>query len=152
MTEKDLKKLNRKQLLELLLDQIRRGDALESKLHETELKLLDRSLIQNEAGSIAEEAMRLNGVFEAAQAACNDYIENIKKLSDDQSALAAKQEEETRRRVEAMVAEAEQRCAEREAQAELKIKEASQQLEKLYVQKKLLDDIFKDFAEKHVNE
>lgn len=81
MTEQDLKKLNRKQLLELLLKQTERADRLEEQLREAEEKLENRILLEKEAGSIAEAALKLNGVFEAAEAAAAQYLENIKELS-----------------------------------------------------------------------
>lgn len=82
MTEKELKKLNRKQLLELLLVQTDRADRLEEQLAHMERRLSDRAIAQTEAGSIAEAALRLNGVFEAAEAAAAQYLENIRRLSE----------------------------------------------------------------------
>jgi len=81
LTEKELKKLNRKQLLELLLMQTDRADQLERKLAQLEKRLSDRNIAEMEAGSIAEAALKLNGVFEAAEAAAAQYLENIRRLS-----------------------------------------------------------------------
>lgn len=86
MTDKDLKKLSRKQLLELLLTQTERADQLEQELAILRAKLEDRTVGMSESGSIAEAALRLNGVFEAAQAAADQYLENIKRLHDEQVA------------------------------------------------------------------
>lgn len=82
MKKNELQKLNRKQLLELLLKQTQRADELESQLEETEKKLQERLLKESQAGSIAEAALKLNCVFEAAQAAADQYLENIKRLHD----------------------------------------------------------------------
>lgn len=81
MTEKEFKKLNRKQLLELLLRQTERVEALEQELNETKQKLEDRKIMEMEAGSIAEAALRLSGIFEAAEAAAAQYVDNIRMLS-----------------------------------------------------------------------
>ena len=81
MTEKELKKLNRKQLLELLLIQTSRADALESELDSMRQELAKQEIIKTEAGSIAEAALKLNGVFEAAEAAAAQYLVNIKRLN-----------------------------------------------------------------------
>lgn len=86
MTEKDLRKLNRKQLLELLLKQTERADALQEQLQAAETKLRERTRIKAEAGSIAEAALKLNGVFEAAEKAAAQYIENVKESGDRQPA------------------------------------------------------------------
>lgn len=87
MTEKELKKLNRKQLLELLLIQTNRADELEKRLSEMQKALNDREITLSEAGSIAEAALKLNGIFEAADAAAKQYLDNIKRL---ESALSAR--------------------------------------------------------------
>ena len=78
MTEKDLKKLNRKQLLELLLQQTERAELLEAELEETKQKLNNRLIKEKEAGSIAAAALQLSGIFEAAQTAADLYLESIK--------------------------------------------------------------------------
>jgi len=82
VTEKDLKKLSRKQLLELLLEQTRRADMLEKQLKAAEARLKERIILESEAGSIAEAALKLNGVLEAAQAAADQYLESIKYIAD----------------------------------------------------------------------
>lgn len=87
MTEKELRKLNRKQLLELLLIQTNRADELEKRLSEMQSALNDREIALSEAGSIAEAALKLNGIFEAADAAAKQYLDNIKRL---ESALSTR--------------------------------------------------------------
>ena len=82
MDTKDLKKLNRKQLLELLLEQTKRVEELEELLRIAQDKMNERILAETEAGSIAEAALRLNGVFEAAQAAADQYVANVKRMTD----------------------------------------------------------------------
>lgn len=69
MTEKELKKLNCYQLLELLILQTERADKLQEKLQEAEQALQDRALELSRLGSIAEASLQLGGVFRAAQEA-----------------------------------------------------------------------------------
>lgn len=83
MTEKDLKKLNRYQLLELLIIQTERADKLQLKLEETEKQLNEKELKMTSLGSIAEASLQLGGVFQAAQAAADLYIEAAKKKADE---------------------------------------------------------------------
>lgn len=66
MTDNDLKKLNRTELLELLVEQSKRIYQLQAQLDEANRKLADRQLEIDKAGSIAEASLRLNGVFQAA--------------------------------------------------------------------------------------
>ena len=88
MTENELKKLSRKQLLELLLKQAERVEELEAEVESLQARLDDKTVGVNEAGSIAEAALKLNGVFAAAQAAADQYLENIKRLHDGEMAKA----------------------------------------------------------------
>ena len=83
MTEKELHKLKRGELLEMMLAQSREIDTLRAKVRELEVKLADREIRIQESGSIAEAALRLNGIFEAAQAAADQYLENVKNQSQD---------------------------------------------------------------------
>lgn len=78
MTEKEIRRLSRADLLELLIDQTREMNELRARLEAAERELADRRIRLAQAGSIAEAALKLNGVFEAAQAACNQYLENIR--------------------------------------------------------------------------
>jgi chromosome segregation ATPase len=45
----------------------------------------NRRIQMEEAGSIAEAALRLNGVFEAAQAAADEYLENLRLLCQERA-------------------------------------------------------------------
>jgi cell division septum initiation protein DivIVA len=94
LTEKELKKLNRYQLLELLVLQTERADKLQAKLEETENKLLENNVKVASLGSIAEASLQLNGVFEAAQNAADKYVEAAKKHAEGIVADAFQKAEE----------------------------------------------------------
>ena len=85
MTDKELHKLNRKELLELMLDQSRQLDDLREQLRQAQEQLASRQLLLNKAGSIAEASLQLNRVFDAAQAAAEQYLENVQTLSGRQT-------------------------------------------------------------------
>jgi len=78
MTEKELHKLKRGELLEMMLAQSREIESLRDRIKELEGKLEDREIRIRESGSIAEAALKLNHIFEAAQAAADQYLENVK--------------------------------------------------------------------------
>lgn len=78
MTDKELRKLRRGELLEMLLEQTKENERLKKQIAELEAKLNDREIILKESGSIAEAALKLNGVFEAAQKAAEQYLENVR--------------------------------------------------------------------------
>ena len=79
MTEKELKKLNRYQLLELLIIQTERADKLQASLEEAERQLNDQEINISTLGSIAEASLQLKGVFQTAQDAADMYINAAKK-------------------------------------------------------------------------
>lgn len=86
MTEKDLRKLNRYQLLELLVMQTERADKLQIRLEEAQKQLQDRNdqnLKISSLGSIAEASLQLQGVFQAAQGAADMYIAAAKKHAEE---------------------------------------------------------------------
>lgn len=86
-TEKNpLRKLNKLELLELLAQQERELQGLRAQLAEKEAQLESRMLMIRDSGSIAEAALKLNGIFEAAQKAADQYLENVKARSTQPTA------------------------------------------------------------------
>jgi hypothetical protein len=79
MTDKELKKLNKSELLELLTIQSAENERLKRQLEEVQQKLEDRTILIERSGSIAEAALRINEVFEAAQRAADQYLYNIEQ-------------------------------------------------------------------------
>ncbi|MBR3195968.1 MAG: DNA repair protein [Clostridia bacterium] len=82
MNDKDLKKMNRQELLELILAQSRRIQDLEKKLSDAEQRAQSREIQIRNCGSIAEAALTLSGFFEAADRAAHMYIENVRQQFD----------------------------------------------------------------------
>lgn len=77
MTDKELRKLRRIDLLEILVAQGREIEMLKAELKKAMEALDDRRILIYQCGSIAEAAMKINQVFEAAQAAADQYLESI---------------------------------------------------------------------------
>ena len=77
MTDQELKKLRRSDLLELLIAQGKENEQLRARLAQAEAQLAERKVLLTKAGSIAEASLQLNGVFEAAQAAARAAAENL---------------------------------------------------------------------------
>lgn len=92
MTDKELKKLSRAELLEMLLQQTREVERLSRELEKAELLLRQRQLVVEQTGNLAQAALELNGIFEAAQATADQYLENI-----------AAMESQTRRKCDEMI-------------------------------------------------
>lgn len=83
MEKQDLRKLKRKDLLELLLKQATRIKDLEDEIITLNNKLESRKIIINESGSIAEAALKLNNIFEDAQKSIDDYVSNVKDKCEE---------------------------------------------------------------------
>ncbi len=99
MTEKELKRLSRRDLLEILLALRRENDQLRLQLTQANQRLESRRLEIEASGSIAEAALRLSGIFEAAQAACDQYVDHVRRRM-------RLQERQTDERCQAMLAQA----------------------------------------------
>lgn len=83
MTEKQLKHLNRAELLELLTIQTKEAEQLREHLQELEQRLAQRDIQISEAGSLAEAVLAVNMVVDAAQKAADQYLENIKRMEEE---------------------------------------------------------------------
>lgn len=78
MTDKELRKLSRKELLDMIYQLMQEKQDLQEKLTDAEKRLEDRRILMAEAGSIADAALKINHVFEAAQAAADDFLRSVR--------------------------------------------------------------------------
>ena len=92
MTDKQLKKLNRSELLELMLEQSREIDRLQEELEETRAALMERNLKIDSCGSIAEAAAEVNHLFQSAQKAADMYLLNVQRICAEKAEEAGKAE------------------------------------------------------------
>ena len=130
MIENDLKKLSRRELLELLVMQSKKIDRLQAELDEKEKQLSNRELKIRESGSIAEASILINNVLANAQKAADQYLENVHNLYAD-----------TERECQKLREEAEAECIEMKKkakeEAERYISEKKQMIDKgvqLYIE------------------
>ena len=71
LTKKELKKLSRAELLELLLVQTLEVERLREELEETKQLLEDKKIRVEKAGSLADAVLQVNEVVNAAQKAAD---------------------------------------------------------------------------------
>lgn len=81
MTNKELRKMGRSELLQILILQMEENEALRRKLEAATEELESRHLAVGNAGSLAEAALQINGVFAAAEAAAEQYLDNVRTSS-----------------------------------------------------------------------
>ena len=110
MTERELRRLSRTDLLELLLAQRKENEQLRCLLDQTQAQLADRTIKINSAGSIAEASLQLSGIFDAAQDSCQYYLDNIREMAERQNVACQQMEAETKEKCENMVTEAERKA------------------------------------------
>lgn len=97
MTEKELKRLNRAELLEMLIAQSRTLSKVEEELDETRTKLEEaqaelekKNIAVRSSGTLAEAALKVSGIFEDADRAAALYIENAKAKEKEAKELLIK--------------------------------------------------------------
>ena len=83
MTQKELKKLKRGELLELLVTQSKEIDRLTKELEEANRELADRKVLIDNSGSIAEASLAIYKVLEDAQKAADLYLENVQRRAEE---------------------------------------------------------------------
>lgn len=128
MTNKELRKLSRAELIDILFELQTQNENLTAENRELAAQLESRQLQITEAGSIAEAALRLNGVFEAAQAAADQYV----RCTKDSLTIAERTLAAAKRQADTLVQEA-------TAQAQKLLADADARLESSWSQL-LLDD------------
>jgi len=82
MADRQLRKLRREELLQMLLEIEQENEQLAKENRRLREQLAQREIGIAEAGSLAEAALKLSGVFEAAQEAADLYVENVRRLAD----------------------------------------------------------------------
>ncbi len=97
MTDKELHKLRRSELLEIMLNLKMESDRLKQENEELRLTLNERNVSLEKSGNIAEAALQLSGIFEKAQQAADIYLTSVEKtyqqkdkIISDAEAKAAK--------------------------------------------------------------
>lgn len=114
MTEREMRRLRRVDLLEMLVQLSKENQHLIQELEYVNQKLRNRTIAIETSGSMAEAALKLNGIFEAADAACKQYEENMAAMSRQQKELCKQMEMETAQKCAQMKQNAVACCAELE--------------------------------------
>lgn len=91
MTDKELRRMSRRDLLEILIELSKENELLKEQLESANALLQSRRITVETSGSLAEAALRLSGVFEAAQAACDMYCAEMKQRTLEMAGTTADQ-------------------------------------------------------------
>ena len=93
MTDKELRRLSRRELLQMLLEQTSEVERLQAELDKTRAELNDRAIMLESCGNIAEASLKINRVFEAAQQAAEQYLANVRRIDTGQQPKEEEQEQ-----------------------------------------------------------
>lgn len=107
MTDKELRRLSRMELIQLLLEQAKELERLQQELKEAQSALKSRELAIHKVGSIAEASLAVNQVMEAAQRAADQFLENTKT---EYTRRAQKQYNEIRSSLDELEAATKAKC------------------------------------------
>lgn len=110
MTDKELRKMTRADFLELLIAQNKEIEDLKTRLANAERQLEEKRINIDTAGTVAEAALKLNGVFDAAQDAASQYLENLAEMNDKQARLVHETENSCLERCRSMIEETRNKC------------------------------------------
>ena len=131
MTDQELKYLSRSELLEMLIAQVEENEILRTQLEEAQSQLESRLITISTAGSIAEAALSLNGVFEAADAAARQYLDNLQTLYGQYETVCKQMEAHAKHRADTMVAQAQAYSRQVHAEADNYWKQICEQAQSL---------------------
>ena len=84
MAEKELRRMSRSELIEIIYELRKSEEALQAEIEALEKQLEEKQHKISKAGSLAELSAGLNGLFEAAQATADDYLAEIQTAIEAQ--------------------------------------------------------------------
>ena len=106
MADRELKKLSRAELIDIIYALKEREESLSNQVAALQEALSHREIEIDQAGSIAEAALKINQVFEQAQKAADDYLRSVRLAADkgtlEPPALPEEKPEEAPKTVEAV--------------------------------------------------
>lgn len=147
MTDRELKRLSRSELLEMLLAQVKENKKLKIQLNEMQAQLDNRQIMIDKTGSIAQASLQLNGVFEAAQNAAAQYLENIRRLSGKGEDICRRMEEDAKKKADAIRAEADAYSRQVRSQADQYQKQAIKKVQDLLRDRESLHSLLHSLGE-----
>lgn len=107
MTDKDLRNLGRKELIEIIYEFQKREAEFQSTIKSLSEQLEVKEIQMEQAGSIAEAALVLNGIFESAQKAADQYLLSIKTANEHIAEETQKQLAEAKEQADALLKQGE---------------------------------------------
>ena len=86
MTDKEFKRLNRSQLIDIIYQLQLKQDSLIAENERLSTELADKRLRISTAGNIAQAALEIHGIMQSAQDAAELYLEEIRHMREETEA------------------------------------------------------------------
>ena len=99
MTDRQLRRLSRGELLDLLLVQQEEIERLQAELEAANQKLADRRVRLARAGDLASASVALTSLFEEAQRAADIYLENVRAFAGERADSCAESERDINEKI-----------------------------------------------------
>ena len=99
MNNKELRKLRRRDLLEIILEQTKRIENLELELETLKEKYNNRKVELAKVGTLAEASLHLTEIFKAADEAANIYMMNIEEAMKKEEKRLQKEYREKKKKL-----------------------------------------------------
>ena len=84
MTDKEFKRLNRSQLIEIIYQLQLRQEEMTAENERLSKELEDKRIRVDKAGNIADAALEINNVMQAAQSAAAQYLDEVRLRADEE--------------------------------------------------------------------
>ena len=126
MTDKEFKRLNRAQLIEIIYQLQLEIDKLNEEKQALENELEDKRLRLQSAGNIAEAALEINDCFRSAQNAAEQYLNEIKAIREETDTERQRILKEAKAEAEAIIAGAKNTQGDYDSAIEAILKEYKQ--------------------------
>lgn len=105
MIGRELKKLNRRELVDVIYQLKKNEEQLRARIDDLEMQLQDRRIHLSVAGSIAEAATDITGIFSVAQSTADLYLREIAAMKADTEKECESIIEEARKQAAAILAD-----------------------------------------------
>lgn len=99
MISKELKRLSRRELVDIIYQLKKNEEQMREQIAALEAELQDRRIHLSVAGSIAEAATDITGIFSVAQSTADLYLREISSMKEDAEKECEKMIEEAKKKV-----------------------------------------------------
>ena len=123
MTPKELKRLGRSDLLEMMLEVTQENAKIRKELEQLRGQLKDKTITIENCGSLAEASLQLTDIFRTAQESCDLYLTNIRQRYESLEEQCRQRELDTEKKCEQLLAQAQKRAQDILAEAERQARE-----------------------------